>query len=196
MKTIAQNIVHELKIQKSRFITLLYPLKTEDEVSNYLQEVQQAYPNATHYCYGYIFDTVERFSDDGEPSGTAGMPILNVLKSQQLQRTLAIVVRYFGGIKLGAGGLVRAYSNSISEALLQTEILHLEQGLLVTIAFPYEKTKDVDYVCNQFKIKSKTYHDDIKYQIEIPKKEQNFIITLERLGIKIIKIEESYIKKM
>ncbi len=196
MKTIAQKTSHEIKIQKSRFITLLYPLYKQEEIDEYLKLAQTMYPDATHYCYAYIFDTVERCFDDGEPSKTAGMPILNVLKNQQLQRTLAIVVRYFGGIKLGAGGLVRAYTNSISEALLKTPIMNLEPGYLITLTFPYEKTKEIDYACKDVSIKTKSYHNDIEYQIEVPLDQLSFITGLERLGTKIIKKEQTYIKKM
>lgn len=196
MKTIEQKTNHEIKIQKSRFITLLYPLNNPEDVNDYLKQAQKRYPDATHYCYAYIFDTIERCSDDGEPSKTAGMPILNVLKSQKLQRILAIVVRYFGGIKLGAGGLVRAYTNSISETLLQTSIITLEPGYLLTITFPYEQTKEIDYICKSFHIKSKSYHNHIEYQIEVPLNQQTLIPTLERLDVHIIKMEQTYIKKV
>ncbi|MDE6059206.1 MAG: YigZ family protein [Clostridia bacterium] len=110
----------EKVIEKSRFLTYCSHVENEEEAKAFLQRVRALHPLATHVCYGYIADkvgNVQRFSDDGEPQGTAGMPILNVIKNQKLFETAVAVVRYFGGIKLGAGGLTRAYASSASEGL-------------------------------------------------------------------------------
>ncbi len=122
MQTILKKVDNVMVIEKSRFITLLYPVHTRNEVLEILEEVKQEYANATHYCYAYIIDGDVRASDDGEPSKTAGAPILNVLVQQDLNHILCVVIRYFGGIKLGAGGLVRAYSNSCSEAFEKSTV--------------------------------------------------------------------------
>ena len=108
VRTIKKAIRNEIIIQKSRFITLLYSIQSKDEVLALLQSSKNEYRNATHYCYAYIIDNIAYCSDDGEPSKTAGMPMLNVLQGNHLDHILAITIRYFGGIKLGAGGLVRA----------------------------------------------------------------------------------------
>ena len=117
MHTIKENIINEIVIQKSRFITCLYKINNKDEVNKHLDKIKDDYPFATHYCYAYRLDNIEKCSDDGEPKGTAGTPILHVLQMNNLTNILCVVIRYFGGIKLGAGGLVRAYTNSFVKAL-------------------------------------------------------------------------------
>lgn len=116
--------VTEKVIEKSRFLTYVAHMAGEEEAKAYLDRVRALHPLATHVCYGYIADKVgneQRFSDAGEPQGTAGMPILNVLKARKLFETTVAVVRYFGGIKLGAGGLTRAYSSSAAEGVEAAE---------------------------------------------------------------------------
>ena len=109
----------EIVIEKSRFITNVFPVETEAEAKAQLDKIRKKYAYATHNCYAFVtdFGQTSRSSDDGEPSGTAGVPILEVIKNQKLINTLVVVTRYFGGIKLGAGGLVRAYSKSASNGL-------------------------------------------------------------------------------
>ena len=111
---------NEIIVNKSRFIAYLFELNTIDDVKNILQNLKKQHKKANHFCYAYVFnkDSVnEKCSDDGEPSGTAGYPILNVMKKKGLKNSLVVVVRYFGGIKLGAGGLTRAYTKSVAELL-------------------------------------------------------------------------------
>ena len=115
MFTIKEKTVNEIVIQKSRFICVLDKLENKDDLENILKEIKNTYKGATHYCYAYIINSSQKYDDDGEPSGTAGNPILNVLKFNNLNNVVAIVIRYFGGIKLGAGGLVRAYTKSVTE---------------------------------------------------------------------------------
>jgi len=117
MYTINNNIIDELIINNSRFICLLYRIDDPKEINSYLTKAKELYKDATHYCYAYILDELKKASDDGEPSSTAGTPMLQVLEKTNLNHTLAIVIRYFGGIKLGAGGLVRAYTKSVTETL-------------------------------------------------------------------------------
>lgn len=110
----------ESEIKRSRFIAVVARVRDEEELFFRLGEIRKKYSDATHVCYAAIFDrtgNAARFSDDGEPSGTAGQPILEALKKSGLKETLVAVVRYFGGIKLGAGGLIRAYSSAASDAL-------------------------------------------------------------------------------
>ena len=117
MKTISNNIETIYEIKNSKFITLLYKIDDDFNLDEILNEVKDKYPKATHYCYAYRLIGKEKSSDDGEPGGTAGIPMLNVLIKEDIVNILAITVRYFGGIKLGAGGLTRAYSNSTIEAI-------------------------------------------------------------------------------
>lgn len=106
---------NEIIIKKSKFITKLYEIKDINEISQIIDNLKKDYKKATHICYAYIINGQEKAVDDGEPSGTAGRPILNVLQKRKLNEILVVVIRYFGGIKLGAGGLVRAYTKSTSE---------------------------------------------------------------------------------
>lgn len=110
---------NEIVIERSRFIAYSKKCETESEARTFLDEIRKKHPFATHNCYAYITDRgeISRFSDDGEPQGTAGQPILEVIKSKNLKDTMVVVTRYFGGVKLGAGGLVRAYSQSARDVL-------------------------------------------------------------------------------
>ena len=116
-------------IEKSRFLTYSQHVESEEEARAFIAEIRGMHPFATHCCFAFVADKVgnlQRFSDDGEPQGTAGVPILDVLKNKKLFETAVAVVRYFGGIKLGAGGLVRAYSSSAAENLAAADIRSLE----------------------------------------------------------------------
>ena len=115
--TIKDIFENEIIVNKSRFISFLYPCSSKEEVTKILNDLHQKYADATHICYAYRFKVpfAEKAVDDGEPSGTAGRPILNVLQKKDLFDHAIFIVRYFGGVKLGAGGLVRAYSKVASE---------------------------------------------------------------------------------
>ena len=133
--------VTEKVIEKSRFLTYVSHTAGEEEAKAFLERVRALHPLATHVCYGYIADKVgneQRFSDAGEPQGTAGMPILSVLKARKLFETTVAVVRYFGGIKLGAGGLTRAYSSSAAEGVEAAEKREYDicVSVLITVEYP------------------------------------------------------------
>ena len=168
MYTIKNNSIKEITIKNSKFITLLYKVYSLEDIKNYLKEVKYLYPNATHYCYAYILNNEKRSSDDGEPSGTAGTPILNILESNNLNYVLAVVIRYFGGIKLGSSGLIRAYSRSIKEALKENTLTQLTEGINVNITFSWSNIKQIDYLLKDQLINKKEYLDNITYNISIP----------------------------
>ena len=118
--SVSGELVTEKVIEKSRFIATSRHVEGEEQARAFVAEISQKYRDATHNCYAYIADDIGnfmRFSDDGEPQGTTGMPMLEVIKANNLRQTAVVVTRYFGGIKLGAGGLVRAYSGSVAENL-------------------------------------------------------------------------------
>ena len=115
-------IENEIVIKKSRFITKLYNINNIDEVQTILDDLKKEYKKATHFCYAYSINGQEKAFDDGEPSHTAGLPILNVIHMKNLNNILIVVVRYFGGVKLGAGPLTRAYSKSASEIIKKYQI--------------------------------------------------------------------------
>ena len=165
---ISNNIINEYIINKSRFICLLYKVYDITNVNNILDEIKKEYKGATHYCYSYIIDNKEKCSDDGEPGGTAGLPILNVLKKNNLTNILCVVVRYFGGIKLGAGGLVRAYSTSVCEALKLVSINDYIKFETIEVITNYENIKDLEYMLKGYEIVNKNFTEDICFTVKIP----------------------------
>lgn len=131
----------ELMIQKSRFIGHIKRTETEEEAQEFIRQIKKEHSQATHNCSAYLigeYDQIQKANDDGEPSGTAGIPMLEVLKKNELKDTTVVVTRYYGGIKLGAGGLIRAYSKSTSEALKATGIVkrQLRKNILITVEYP------------------------------------------------------------
>ena len=146
MYTIKNNSIKEIIIKNSKFITLLYKVYSLEDIKNTLINVKNLYPNATHYCYAYILNNEKKSSDDGEPSGTAGTPILNILESNNLNYILAVVIRYFGGIKLGSSGLIRAYSRSVKETIKENTLTKLIEGININITFSWSNIKQIDYL--------------------------------------------------
>lgn len=189
MKTIAVNVTNEIIIKNSRFIALLIKIDSL-EIEKILEEIKNIYPKATHYCYGYIYNEVKHFSDDGEPGGTAGMPILNVIEKENLNNILVVVVRYFGGIKLGAGGLVRAYTKSVTEALKLASFIFLEKGYKIRIEFDYSAEKQVDYLLKNALILDKKFEQSISYTVLVS---EIIIDKLKYYNYEIL--EEVYIEK-
>lgn len=166
---ITNNVIHELIINKSRFITYLYKVKTENEVITYLNKLKKEYKDATHICYAYILPNKEKYFDDSEPNGTAGIPILEVLKKNNLTYIACFVIRYFGGIKLGSGGLVRAYSNSCSLALKQTNIKKIENLFKIKLEISYQDHKLLEKLITVENILEKEFALKIKYTLLINK---------------------------
>ncbi len=119
------NTSHRISLKKSEFITLLFRVDSIEEVKAIIKDVRKEHYKATHVCTAFRVNELEQASDDGEPSGTAGQPILEVLRSMDVENILACVVRYYGGIQLGAGGLIRAYRSSVSEAIHQADLTEL-----------------------------------------------------------------------
>ena len=186
MYTIKDNSKYELIIKNSKFITLLYKINNIDEVSTYLKETKNNYKDATHYCCAYILDKEKKASDDGEPSGTAGIPILKVIESNNLINILVIVVRYFGGIKLGANGLIRAYTKCTANAIKENTVVELTKGININITFNYNRQKEIDYLLKDIKINNKIFDNNITYNIDI-KEDELSIITNNNINYKIIK---------
>lgn len=167
MKTIAKTVESEINVKKSQFICHLFPTKTKRESKEIILKVNEQYSDATHNCTAYIVSDGEGFDDDGEPGGTAGKPMINVLRKNDLHNVTAVVTRYFGGIKLGAGGLVRAYSKSVLEAINEAEILEVELYDVYTLVFEYSDIKLVDGEVrnNNLEITNKDYSDKVSYDV-------------------------------
>jgi len=138
--TLARPVHSELVIRKSRFLGCVQPVAGRAEALAIVEGLRRAHPGAAHVCWALLAGGQSAANDDGEPGGTAGRPMLEVLRHQQLEGVLATVVRYFGGVKLGAGGLVRAYTDAVAQALLQAEKLPLERllGLRCRVSYALE----------------------------------------------------------
>lgn len=183
MKILKNNINNTTVINKSKFICYLYYVQNIDEIRQILNEIKIKEKNANHYCFGYIINNIKRFSDDGEPSSTAGIPILNILETNDLNNILAVVVRYFGGIKLGAGGLIRAYSNTVKNTINDAEIKEAIYGNEITITFKIEHIKSIDSMIKTIENKN-FYNEKVTYQFQITIEETDNI--LEKLKPYII----------
>ena len=188
MKTIKENIVYKYEINKSIFITTLIRVKSKDEAILELNKIRQKYSDATHNCYAYIIDDIKKSSDDNEPGGTAGVPMMEVLLKNDINYILCVVTRYFGGIKLGAGGLVRAYSTSVGNALKSAELIELIDGYKININIEYGMQKQLEYLLKNNKF-TKEYNELVEYTIYSP---EELLSILEQSNFKyeIIKKEK------
>ena len=177
MKIIESNIEEELTEKKSKFLAHLYYVESEKEAKKIINDCKKKYHDARHNCYAYrVFqdnELIENFSDDGEPSGTAGMPMLTLLKGNDLVNILIIVTRYFGGILLGTGGLVRAYSGALELALNKVQFLECSNGLSAGIELSYADTNKFIHYCkkNNITIINKEYRENVSFIIECMPKE-------------------------
>ncbi|MCJ0601976.1 YigZ family protein [Enterococcus cecorum] len=194
-----------MEIKKSKFICHLFRIENEEQAKEYIAKIKKEHYKANHNCSAYMLGEnfeIQRSSDDGEPSGTAGVPMLEVLKKNQLQNTLAIVTRYFGGIKLGAGGLIRAYSTSVSEALKEIGIVQgkLQQILDIIIDYP-QLGKLQNYLENeQIAIQEIDYLEKIQVKVAIDinqwKSFQNAIIDLFNNQLSIQILDQKYVENL
>ncbi len=147
-KTVRNPSEHEIIEKKSRFIALTYPVTTEEEALTHLEAARKKYYDATHVVFAYRIrsNQIQRFSDDGEPQGTAGVPVLEVLSKGEITDTLSIVVRYFGGTLLGAGGLIRAYSKSAHEGVMASQVVTMAECIEFSIDCPYHLLGKVEHI--------------------------------------------------
>lgn len=168
MYRLKKDSMSEIQIKKSKFLCYLHKTFCEEDAKNFVQKIKKEHPNANHHCYAFIIgqhNEIQRSNDDGEPQGTAGVPMLECLTHNQMQDTLAITVRYFGGVKLGAGGLIRAYSKSVSTALQDAIWTKKQTMLRYTLTFSYEYVGKIDFYFRQhsISIEEKAYEDLICY---------------------------------
>lgn len=171
--TVVKTFENTVTIQKSKFITTLAPIKDYDDALQKVKEISKKYSDATHNCYAFISSenaSEQRFSDDGEPQGTAGIPMLEVLKKRKVYMTLAVVTRYFGGIKLGANGLVGAYSSSVSEALDKALTVDMvwSVGLEAKIAYSISKKVEENIIRFGGQIESIEYSSGVVIKAVAP----------------------------
>ena len=191
-KTIKENVSAEIVEKKSKFIANLFYVESTVEAENIIKEVKKKYHDARHNCFAYSVFTADgiqnKFSDDGEPSGTAGSPMLNIITSQNLSNVLVVVTRYFGGILLGTGGLVRAYTGALQEALNKAEEINKDLGLEAKLVLNYSDLEKAKYYLEQNRIK---IVETTKEKIEMIKSNiNNLNFKIEELEI----LEEKYIE--
>ena len=187
MYTVREND-YEIEIKKSKFISKIYRVNNIEEVAKILLKLKEEYRNATHYCYAYIINENKKCSDDKEPSGTAGIPILQILEKNNLNMVLCVVIRYFGGIKLGASGLLRAYTKAVSELIKKTPLITLINGYQVKLISSYNEQKKLDFILQKYHYE-KQYDDNITYIIDIPMDDIDLIQNYNYSIIKEILIE-------
>lgn len=190
MFSIKNNNKYEEIIKNSKFISLIFRVYNKDEVKDILNKIKMEYPNATHYCYAYVIDNDIKASDDNEPSNTAGIPILNQINSNNLNYTLIVVIRYFGGIKLGVGPLTRTYAKVAREVITKDNIIELEKGYDIDIIFNYNDIKDIDYILGNSRIINKSFDEVITYNVYV---NSDILNKLSKYDININK--EIYIEK-
>lgn len=178
-----EKLEEEIVEKKSKFIATLCYIKNEEQANNLIKDIKKQYHDARHNCFAYRVMTesgvVERFSDDGEPSGTAGGPMLNILGKNNLCNVLVVVTRYFGGILLGTGGLVRAYSDATIKVINNATIARETIGLEAEIEIEYAQLEGFKYYCNKnnIRIVNVVYEDNIKCYVEVTKEELENIVS-------------------
>ena len=169
MKIIKENKEIVYIKEKSKFIGMCIKVDSKDDILEKLNALKTKYSDATHICYAYILPDAMKYSDDKEPSKTAGFPILEVLQKNDLCYILGVVIRYFGGIKLGSNGLVRAYTKSISDTIINNT-KEIEEGYLILIEEEYSKKREIDYLLKNSQIIEEEYHDRVKIKALVNKK--------------------------
>ncbi|MBU8695740.1 YigZ family protein [Bacillus pumilus] len=160
---------HEIVVEKSRFICHIQRAVSEEEAQAFIQSIKKQHWNATHNCSAYLIgehDLIQKANDDGEPSGTAGVPMLEVLKKRKLKDTVVVVTRYFGGIKLGAGGLIRAYGKSVSEAINHVGMVErcLMRTMHTTIDYTWLGKVENELRASSFQLKEIHYAEDVIFE--------------------------------
>ena len=185
IKTIIENVSSEIEVKKSKFIANIIKVENEEDAKEKLTELKKKYRDARHNCFSYRVmqiegdnaKLVERFSDDGEPSGTAGAPMLDLLRGNELTNVLVVVTRYFGGILLGTGGLVKAYTDATKEAIAKIKVQDKILGCKYKVVINYDGLKDVKYLCekNNIRINNIEYLEDITLYLESEKDKKEYI---------------------
>lgn len=185
--TIKQAHLIENVISKSRFIAYIKPVSTENEAKAFIDEIKIKHKDATHNCSAYTVGpemNIQKANDDGEPSGTAGIPMLEILKKLEIHNVCVVVTRYFGGIKLGAGGLIRAYSGAVRDVIYDMGRVELREAIPVTVTLDYDQTGKFEYelASTTFLLREQFYTDKVSYQIDVVKNEYDaFIDFLNRI---------------
>lgn len=176
----------EIVIKKSRFISYSFRVDNIKQINQYLQQVREQHPDATHVCYAYKVDQLIRFHDANEPVGSAGKPILNIIEKHQLNHILIIVVRYYGGQKLGLGNLIRAYSQSANQVVKLSG--KTTPKFLYEITIPYEAVNELEKKLINYQIQEKTINNICNYRVYLPN--EDVLDAIKHLFINIVRIKQ------
>ncbi len=181
-RTVQKEAEIELVIQKSRFIGRCFPVTREDEVLGKLAELRKRYWDATHNCFAYCMGadaSAARFSDDGEPAGTAGLPMMEAVRQKELVDVLCVVTRYFGGVLLGAGGLVRAYSKAASMSMEAAGVVEMRPCVKFLVKTDYSRFAAVEPLLRKDgNVKDVRYAEDVEADLMVPEEEAAAFIRL------------------
>lgn len=158
-RTVARAGVHETEVNRSRFLCALAPAATEQEAQEFVARIRKEHPTASHNCFAYVIGadaSVQKASDDGEPGGTAGVPMLQMLMRREVRYAVAVVTRYYGGVKLGAGGLIRAYGGAVGEALDTLGTITRQRFRLATVTVDHQRSGKLE---NDLRATGRSVHD-------------------------------------
>ncbi|MEU2870182.1 YigZ family protein [Streptomyces olivoreticuli] len=175
-RTVAREGVHEIEISKSRFLCALAPAATEEEAQAFIARIRKEHPTARHHCFAYVLGadgSVQKASDDGEPGGTAGVPMLQMLVRREVRYVVAVVTRYFGGVKLGAGGLIRAYGGVVGEALDVLGTVTRQRFRLATVTVDHQRAGRLenDLRATGRAVREVRYGADVRIEVGLPEAE-------------------------
>lgn len=203
-QTIEENVETEIVEKKSKFIANIQYIRSAEQAEEAIMQIRKKYHDARHHCFAYRVqkenEWIVKSSDDGEPSGTAGAPLLNLLVQNNLANILIVVTRYFGGILLGTGGLVRAYTEAAQKGIAESNLVTEELGVLVELEVSYPQTDFVKYYCKKENIciEDVFFEQSVKFHLVMTKSEYGSLRKEEKTKFKIESlkiIEEKYIRK-
>lgn len=182
-QTIEKDVSKSLEVKRSKFIANAFYIESEDEAKQKIEGICKKYFDAKHHVYAYKLTNIERCSDDGEPQGTAGTPLLDIIKRKNLNNILVVVTRYFGGILLGTGGLVKAYSDAFIMALNTANIVSKDIGIEAKVTLKYENLEKFKYLCSNLGLEIEDSKYDLNILVTICGKKENFERLLENYNL-------------
>lgn len=200
--TIKKEHTIENVISKSRFIAHIKPVQSEDDAKEFIAAIKKEHKDATHNCSAYTIGpemNIQKANDDGEPTGTAGVPMLDILKKLDVHNTCVVVTRYFGGIKLGGGGLIRAYSGAVRDVIYDAGRVELREAIPCIVTLNYDQTGKFEYelTSTHFMLRNQTYTDKVSYYIDVVKTDYNdFINFLNQITAGNFELTEDNTKQL
>lgn len=197
----AEHIIENV-INKSRFIAHIKPVESEEDAKAFINQVSTKHREATHNCFAYTIGdqmNIQKANDNGEPSGTAGVPMLGILKKLEIHNACVVVTRYFGGIKLGGGGLIRAYSGAVRDVIYDIGRVELKPAIPTTVTINYDLTGKFEYELEStsYLLRDQSYTDKVSYQIDVVASDYDeFIAFLNRTTSGNYDLEEGEVMRL